>query len=150
MSELWALITSTRVIGKTFNHHSWFSGVKNFIFICVTYFWSAWVVRLPCWQKREFGKWYDKNLNLRILANFQLWSRITFFFFINRSGILCGILNRWDIPSVSLMTPQSESLRLLKTSLSINFRSNYLRIRFSSNSRYCLNYRCFHVVMCKM
>ena len=31
------------------------------------------------------------------------------------------------VPSVSLMTPQSERLRLLKTSLSRNIRSKYLR-----------------------
>ena len=45
----------------------------------------------------------------------------------------------FTIPSVSELTPQSERLRLLKTSLSHIFRSNYSSIRLSSNSS-CILY----------
>ena len=46
------------------------------------------------------------------------------------------------IPSVSELTPQSERLRFLKTSLSRNFGSNYSSIRLSLNSS-CILHKLF-------
>ena len=59
------------------------------------------------------------------------------------SGIIVN-LQHLDVPSVSLLTPQSERLRLLKTSLSNIFRSKYSSIRLSLNSSCFLHTQSLH------
>ena len=114
---------------------------------------GRWLYQLIFWLG------YPKFLYCRSFINFKkLWfitmlaAKVFFLNILYQTNKCATCKNMFKIknllssfiPSVSLLTPQSERLRLLKLSLSCSFRSKYSSIRLSLNSSCFLHTQLLH------